>query len=293
MEIWAFAGGKGGTGKTFIASNICLALAFRGKRVIAVDADLGGANLHTFLGKTYPEKTLGDFLLKRVSSIQDIILTTPNENLRMIGGASDILSLANPIYSQKMKIIRNILSVKADHLVLDIGAGSNNNVLDFFGMADKKIIVVTSEPTSIQNAYGLIKCTLLRKILKRLRDIKGVDYSMLKREIRNTTGGIKSLLKILGDSSDSREIIEDELKRFKAGMIVNMADSPVDGKVAKVIDTIVKGFLNIDLTYLGSIPEDKRVRASIERTVPYLIAYPSTGTTTAIYRILDSLLSWK
>ncbi|MFA6472565.1 MAG: P-loop NTPase, partial [Candidatus Latescibacterota bacterium] len=87
-NVWTFAGGKGGTGKTAITANIGVALATMGYRVILVDADLGGANLHTILNIKHPEFTLSDFLSRRFNSLEDILLPTPSENLRLISGGS-------------------------------------------------------------------------------------------------------------------------------------------------------------------------------------------------------------
>src|SRR5210317_604066 len=85
-KVWAFAGGKGGTGKTAMTANIGVALATMGYRIILVDADLGGANLHTILNIKRPTRTLSDFINRRVETLNDILLPTPSENLRLISG---------------------------------------------------------------------------------------------------------------------------------------------------------------------------------------------------------------
>ena len=75
-EIWAIGGGKGGTGKSFVAASLGIFLAQIGKRVILIDTDLGCANLHTCLGLSYPEATLSDFLRGRVKKVQDVLVAT-------------------------------------------------------------------------------------------------------------------------------------------------------------------------------------------------------------------------
>src|SRR4051794_27501646 len=75
-HIIAVGGGKGGVGKSLLAANIAIYLAQLGKRVVLFDADLGGANLHTFVGIERPATTLGDFFDKRVSRLEDCVLQT-------------------------------------------------------------------------------------------------------------------------------------------------------------------------------------------------------------------------
>ena len=130
--IWAVGGGKGGVGKSVISTLLAFWLVRMGKRTILVDMDLGGANLHTLLGIKSPERTLNDFVTRRYSALEDICIPTPEKKLRLISGASEILSLSNPHFSQKVKIIKNIFKLDADYVILDLGAGTSFNVLDFF-----------------------------------------------------------------------------------------------------------------------------------------------------------------
>src|ERR1700677_4242636 len=88
-KVWAIGGGKGGVGKSFIISNLAISLARWGKRVIAVDLDLGGANLHTALGSDIPVKTLTDFFDGRVSKLEELLVPTSISNLKYISGAND------------------------------------------------------------------------------------------------------------------------------------------------------------------------------------------------------------
>ena len=91
-QIWAIGGGKGGIGKSLLAASVGWELARMGRQVVLVDADLGGANLHTRLGLPTPPRTLGDFLQGRCSSIEDVVTATPTLGLRLISGAADLLS---------------------------------------------------------------------------------------------------------------------------------------------------------------------------------------------------------
>ena len=171
-RVWAVGGGKGGVGKSAITTSLALSLARRGKRCILVDADLGGANLHTFVGMINPERTLSDLFRKDVSGLQDILLPTKFENLWLISGAKALLDMANPAHVQKMKVIRQIFSLNADHIFIDLGAGSAFNVIDFFLAAQEGLMVIMPTPTSVENAYHFLKAVYYRKLKRVVKSLK-------------------------------------------------------------------------------------------------------------------------
>src|SRR6185436_2717846 len=87
-QIWSVGGGKGGIGKSLLTASLGWQLAQLGKRVVLVDADLGGANLHPCLGLQNPKRTLGDFIQRRVAQIEDVAVETGQPGLRLVSGAS-------------------------------------------------------------------------------------------------------------------------------------------------------------------------------------------------------------
>ncbi len=101
-RIWAVGGGKGGVGKSLVATNLAVVLANLGSKVVAVDLDLGNANMHTYFGIRYPRNTLIDFINGKVQDLNEILLDTSIFNLKFISGAGGILGLANPGHTQKL-----------------------------------------------------------------------------------------------------------------------------------------------------------------------------------------------
>jgi len=134
-RIVAIGGGKGGIGKSLVAVTFAIELVRRGMRVVLVDCDLGGANLHSFLGMEYPKETLSDFVLRRVGSLAELVIPTPVAGLGLISGARNSIQVANPMYQQKMRLMRALQHIDADAAILDLGAGTHYNVVDFFLLA--------------------------------------------------------------------------------------------------------------------------------------------------------------
>src|SRR5512136_1133889 len=163
-QIWSVGGGKGGIGKSLIAASVGWQLARMGRRVILVDADLGGANLHTCLGLPSPERTLADFIQRRVSSIEEVVSDTTAPGLRLISGAAELLSAANIRHLQKVRVMNQVRALDVDVVLIDLGAGTTYNILDFFLLSDVSILAVVPEPTSIENGYRFIKIALYRRL---------------------------------------------------------------------------------------------------------------------------------
>jgi len=135
--VISVASGKGGVGKSVVSANLALVLAQRGKQVVLADLDVGGADAHVLVGLLNPPFTLTDFLNHRIECLDDLAQRLSiHPNLRIIPGTGDTLATANMAYSQKKRLIRNFQDIRADVIIVDIGAGTGYHALDFFLMAD-------------------------------------------------------------------------------------------------------------------------------------------------------------
>ena len=156
--VFSVTSGKGGVGKTNLSVNLALSLALKGKRVALVDADLGLANVDVLLGLT-PRKNLFH-LFHEGASLRDILYPTPYgfSILPASSGISDMLILST---GQKLESVGE-LEDELDYLIVDTGAGINDNVLYFNLAAQERLVVLTPEPTSLTDAYALIKVLKLK-----------------------------------------------------------------------------------------------------------------------------------
>lgn len=153
--------GKGGVGKSSISVNLGIALSQAGKRVVILDADFGLANVEVMLG-IRPRFNLAD-LIFRGKSLSDIITRGP-ENIGFISGGSGIQEMNNLTRDQIVYLVQKLseLDQLADVIIIDTGAGITDAVLEFIAASSEVLLVTTPEPTSITDAYALMK-TLKRK----------------------------------------------------------------------------------------------------------------------------------
>lgn len=155
-RLLAITSGKGGVGKTNFTINLGIALSNANKRVSIIDADIGLGNIDVVLG-LIPKFTLAN-VIRNELNILDIIVKGPND-INIVAGGSGIIDLINLSQEQIENLVSNLylLNQCSDYILIDTGAGINNSVLSFIEAADEVIVVVTPEPTSITDAYALIK----------------------------------------------------------------------------------------------------------------------------------------
>ncbi len=268
QKFWTFGGGKGGVGKSFLTASAGIVLANTGKSVIVVDADLGSANLHTYLGIKNPEHTLLDILEQRVS-VEEGLLTTPVPGLRLLSCAGDILGMADPESSQKEKIIRFISELNADYILVDLGAGTSYNVLDFFNMSDEGIVIVAPDPASMQNAYAFIKTSIYRRIQRRFADHESIVAAINRFRDADENSRPRTMMDFYGLLCNTEpslaESVAAVVDSYRPLMIINMATSEQDQRVAEIIQSASKRFLNVDIRFCGLIVSDPAVRRAIQR----------------------------
>ncbi|MBF8435704.1 MinD/ParA family protein [Halanaerobiaceae bacterium Z-7014] len=155
-RVIAVASGKGGVGKTNVSVNLGVSLQKMDKEVLLLDADMGMANVDVLIGVT-PRYNLGH-VLEDKCDIEDALITGP-EGLTILPGSSGIDEFINMnIYKIKQLLkLASHLEENYDIIIIDVGAGAHQGVVNFIKAADEVIVVLTPEPTAIMDAYSLIK----------------------------------------------------------------------------------------------------------------------------------------
>jgi flagellar biosynthesis protein FlhG len=291
-RVWAVGGGKGGVGKSVIATNIAASIANLNESVALVDADLGGANLHTLLGVPSPKANLSDFIAKRVSSLGEVMTATPIDNVWLVSGAKALVEMANPNYGQKSKILRHINALQVDHVVLDLGAGTSFNVLDFFLAARKGVLVVVPEPTSVENAYHFLKAAFFRK-LKRAQpraQVKAAIKEVMNGSARNEVKTPRDLIsQVWSVDPDVGAALVAEASGFRPGLIVNRVDHPRHEKLGEDIVTACRDYFGIRVQFLGALPNDKLVVRSVVEQKPAVQHFGQIPFVNAMRGVVDNM----
>ncbi|ADU62377.1 MAG: MinD/ParA family protein [Pseudodesulfovibrio sp.] len=166
--VLSVTSGKGGVGKTNMSVNLAYSLSMAGKNVVLLDADLGLANVDVILGLT-PERNLFH-LFNEDMTLDRILFDTPY-GFRILPASSGVSDMVNLDRGQKLDLLdaMDALEDTVDYLIVDTGAGINDNVLYFNLAVQERLLVITPEPTSLTDAYALIKVLKLQHGVERFR----------------------------------------------------------------------------------------------------------------------------
>ena len=288
-KIWPIAGGKGGTGKSTLTANVGVGLSLLGYKVILVDGDLGGADLHLFFDQISPSRNLCSFLSKDVKSLKDTLLPTPNENLRIVCGGNELVGMANLSYMTKAKLIRHTRALDADFVLIDLGAGSAYNTIDLFTLSNDGIIVCTPEPQARLDAYCFIKNTVYRK----LRQLFGKDEELkdlLGKFSRNQGKKSGKIIELLSSIGQIRPQIAEQasgmLRGYQPKLILNRVRTKRHIEDVNRFVSLVSEYLATEISYVGYVRNDESILDACERRRPVLLESPKCSASTDLYKVL-------
>ena len=293
QKIWAIGGGKGGVGKSLVTANLSICLALMGYKVVAIDLDLGGANLHTCLGVPIPDKTLSDYLTKKARSLNELLTPTAINNLWVISGAQDDLGIANLKQMHKAKLLNQLGELQVDFVLLDLGAGTTFNTIDFFISADQGIITTLPEPTSIENSYRFIKSVYLRK-LKMAEELLEVgpliDQAMNAKISQNSTPA-DLINRVIEINPIMGQKLKAEIGKLNPKLIINQVRTQADIDIGFSMKLISKKYFGINLDYAGYLDYDATVWQSVKKRKPLLMEFPNSTLVNNFDRIIHRLLN--
>jgi len=161
VRVISIASGKGGVGKSSVSVNLAVALSRLGVRVLVVDADFGLANVDVMLGVT-TKYDVSHFL--RGERALGEIIQLGHEGVHFISGGSGVNDLLNIDEEQLTELLTGLVNLgePTDLIIIDTGAGINENIIQLILASSETIVVTTPEPTAILDAYALIKTIVKR-----------------------------------------------------------------------------------------------------------------------------------
>jgi len=291
--IWAVGGGKGGTGKSFLAAGLAVALGARTGDAVAIDADLGGPNLHTLLATQNGARDLGDFFKNKFPRLEDVAGRTSHAGLRLIRGSDSDLFLSNLGHAKKLKLIRQVRSLRAAGVIIDLGTGSAYNTLDLFLIARPGILVVTPEPTAVENAYFFLR-SCAGRILRMYAQYFKMNRlaERLAKELEDGARTIRAFLEELrAAGGPEARVLLTALRNFRPALVVNKARTDKDFLLGRSMAEVAGRYFFIDVDVLETVPFDERVRWSLLKRVPFTREFPGSPAARAIAAAAEKLLA--
>ena len=290
--IHSIGGGKGGVGKSFIAACLGASLADSGKSVALVDLDLGASNLHTVLGLPAPDGGLNRFLDKTESQLERVAVGTHVDRLFLISSNNCSMEIANLFHAQKIKLINAIRRLPFDYVLLDLGAGTHFNTLDFFLASPQGIFVCTPEPTSIENAFRFIKAVYLRR-LKQIVKANNFDRRVKamvsdKRPNRLKANDIFDLAARTDPVNAAK--LKTAIGRLRFNLILNQFRRSANSALGDNITAVCNRHFYSPFEFLGRVDFDEGVIDAIYTRKPYIENFPDTPTATQLKQIGSRLL---
>lgn len=287
-------GGKGGVGKSFVVANLATVLAHAGHRVIAVDGDLEGANLHTCLGVPEPRASLADFVAQREDDLEKLAVETPIPNLQLIAATHGNLATPQPSHTRRVRLVRGLRQLPADFVLLDLGAGTHAAVMDYFMIGEDGVVVIAPEPTSVENAYSFIRAAFYRRLRLAMVSHDMRDIVAMAMDQHNERG-IRTPLDLLreieaSDPDEGRRFIET-MRAFRPQLVINDVRSAEDVKLGFAIRSICRKYFGIDCEYLGYVNHDDKARASVRARRPLVDEFPTSDAAIYVTRIARKLVA--
>ncbi|WP_049721795.1 MinD/ParA family protein [Gilvimarinus polysaccharolyticus] len=190
VQVIAVSGGKGGVGKSNISVNLSIALAQLRRRVVLMDADLGLANVDVLLGIS-PKFTLAD-VLAGTHSLEEVMVTGPS-GVKIVPAASGVQRMAHLSEAEHAGLITAFseLSSQIDVLIIDTAAGISDSVVSFARAANEILVVVCDEPSSITDAYALIKLLNKEYGVQRFRVVANMTRTSVEgQHLYNKLSGV-------------------------------------------------------------------------------------------------------
>jgi flagellar biosynthesis protein FlhG len=289
-RIIAVGGGKGGIGKSLVSANLGIALARGGHRVTLVDADLGGANLHTCLGISQPQGTLSD-IVTHGTRIESLATATGIDNLSLVSGAMDALDAANPRAQARARMLEQLQTLDTDYLLLDLGAGTSLHTIDFFLLADHGVLVLLPEPTAVENAYRFLKAALFRR-LQHTAQALGVAH-LAEAALGSQGSAMRTpaeVVKAVGEAHpEAAAQLGRALREFRVKLVVNQVRSAADQSVGRAVVAAWKKFFGLEMDYLGAIAYDDAAWQTVRKRRPLLLDAEGSTAASNLISVAEAL----
>ena len=243
-RVIAITSGKGGVGKTNLAVNLAVGLQLAGQRVLLIDADIGMANVNLLMGSV-ANRSLLDLLNEDVE-LEDVI-ENGAAGVKYISGVAGVEVALNVNRLEQRKLHKKLsrYSDIADVIIIDTGAGLNRNVIEFVLAAEEVLLITTSEPTALADAYAVIKAYTtyterrnIKLVVNRIRDEEEC-YEVADKINQTTQKFLGLTVGCLGYIYEDK-IVREAVHKQEPFLIVN-PNSPASRCISELVKSLLSG----------------------------------------------------
>ena len=275
-KLWAVGSGKGGVGKTFVASGLALTLSKLGHSVVLVDLDLSGGNVHTILGSQPRVPNIRHYMQGEIS-LPELVVPTKFQNLSFVQGYWDSWASANITPPQIENLLGDLKALNANFVVVDLGAGNIETYLKIFNAADEKFLITNPEPTSIEKTYRFIESFVCTSIQE---NANGTAYEKLISTLRDHRQGKLekpfSFRAYLRNEEGFQFDHFETMTKSPVRLIVNSTRGKADIDLGYSIKSVCNKYFDLSIDYVEAIDFDNAVWQSVRNKEHILIAQPFT-----------------
>lgn len=289
-------GGKGGIGKSAIAANLGLALARLEHRVVVLDADLGGSDLHNLLGLENDRPGLGELLTSRDLTLPQVVAPVLEPRFAFVPGDAMVVATANPSFQKKRKLLNAIKALDCDFALLDLGAGTAITVMDFYLTSPLSLVVMLPERPAVLNAFNFLKNALFRALERIFRGNAATERVLEGFQARSRGPGAMRVEELLAAMEEARpgegQRARRAVERWRPKLVLNRVRRVDDFVYAAQLMRWARQDLGMLVEVLGFVPEDDLVAEAAGRGLPALDLDPRAPFCQAVARLGLAIGQW-
>jgi len=301
-RIIAVSGAKGGVGKTILATNLAIYLATIGRRVVLVDADAAGANIHTCLGierpgdQGAPPPPIDPVALARdgVADAADEhgLVESPVPGLWLVHAGIDEPRRGTSRPATLRRLAEQLRRIEADYFVVDVGSGTRRLLLDFFLAADVSVFVTLPEPTAIQSTYRFVRAAFARHVRTCAPDQETRRRVVERlRALGNAPPPLDLARRLEAAGDPLADLVREAMATFTFRVVLNQTRLRADLDLGESVRVATRRRFGVDIEYLGYVDYDDTVWSCVRSRRPLLVESPGTKASKSIEKIARRVLA--
>ena len=279
-----------------IASNLALYLSTIGRKVVLVDADPSGANLHTSLGMRKPISLLraGRLGVRREGTalIEEVTVRTPYPGLRLLHAGMDEPGPSTGRSERLAKLVSKLRGVDADYIVVDMGVGVSRDVIDAYISADIALFVTLPEPSALENTYAFFRAAFVRLVWQRAK-LAG-QHEVLQKQLRALGSAPPPLdlyRELVRQRSPAAEVVREAMEDFRPYLVINQTRLRADLQLGFDMQSAGRRRLGLNIEYMGHIDHDDTVWTCVRNRRPLLLEVPGAKSSKKLEKIARRVLA--